>query len=97
MTRAQSSLARQIGPAGRVIASTDPRGWITRRVYNARGQQTLLIAPGGSITGYRYDAIDPDSGRRWPAMPPVFADLATRAALKPRMRQRIEEDALRVA
>jgi alkylated DNA repair protein (DNA oxidative demethylase) len=31
-------------------------------------------------TGYRYDAIDPDRGRRWPAMPPVFADLATRAA-----------------
>jgi alkylated DNA repair protein (DNA oxidative demethylase) len=31
-------------------------------------------------TGYRYDAIDPDGGRRWPAMPPVFGDLATRAA-----------------
>src|SRR3984885_14423952 len=31
-------------------------------------------------TGYRYDAIDPDTGRRWPAMPPVFADLASRAA-----------------
>lgn len=30
--------------------------------------------------GYRYDAIDPDSGRPWPAMPAVFADLATRAA-----------------
>jgi alkylated DNA repair protein (DNA oxidative demethylase) len=31
-------------------------------------------------TGYRYDAIDPNSGRQWPAMPPVFAELATRAA-----------------
>jgi alkylated DNA repair protein (DNA oxidative demethylase) len=31
-------------------------------------------------TGYRYDPIDPDSGRRWPAMPRVFADLAARAA-----------------
>ncbi len=31
-------------------------------------------------SGYRYDAIDPDSGRRWPAMPPVFAALARRAA-----------------
>jgi alkylated DNA repair protein (DNA oxidative demethylase) len=30
--------------------------------------------------GYRYDAMDPDSGRRWPAMPVVFADPATRAA-----------------
>jgi alkylated DNA repair protein (DNA oxidative demethylase) len=31
-------------------------------------------------TGYRYDAVDPDSGRRWPAMPVVLADLARRAA-----------------
>ncbi|HLX29731.1 MAG TPA: DNA oxidative demethylase AlkB [Casimicrobiaceae bacterium] len=30
--------------------------------------------------GYRYTAIDPDTGRRWPAMPTAFADLATRAA-----------------
>lgn len=30
--------------------------------------------------GYRYDAIDPDSGRRWPAMPEVFLRLAGRAA-----------------
>lgn len=31
-------------------------------------------------TGYRYDPVDPESGRRWPAMPALFADLATRAA-----------------
>jgi DNA oxidative demethylase len=31
-------------------------------------------------TGYRYDAIDPRSGQNWPAMPPVFFDLATQAA-----------------
>lgn len=30
--------------------------------------------------GYRYDAIDPDSDRAWPAMPPSFVDLAARAA-----------------
>lgn len=30
--------------------------------------------------GYRYDAIDPESGRAWPAMPPVFAELAGAAA-----------------
>lgn len=30
--------------------------------------------------GYRYDSIDPESGQRWPEMPPVFADLATCAA-----------------
>ena len=32
------------------------------------------------ISGYRYDAADPESGRPWPAMPPSFRDLAQRAA-----------------
>jgi alkylated DNA repair protein (DNA oxidative demethylase) len=31
-------------------------------------------------SGYRYDAIDPQSGRNWPAMPAVFRELATQAA-----------------
>jgi DNA oxidative demethylase len=31
-------------------------------------------------SGYRYDAIDPDSGRPWPAMPEVFGTLAREAA-----------------
>src|ERR1035438_7998305 len=31
-------------------------------------------------SGYRYDAIDPDSGRCWPAMPTALADLAAEAA-----------------
>lgn len=31
-------------------------------------------------TGYRYDTIDPDSQRKWPAMPEPFLKLATRAA-----------------
>ena len=31
-------------------------------------------------TGYRYDAIDPQTGHPWPAMPQAFADLATEAA-----------------
>jgi alkylated DNA repair protein (DNA oxidative demethylase) len=30
--------------------------------------------------GYRYDPIDPESGRPWPAMPASFDDLARRAA-----------------
>jgi DNA oxidative demethylase len=30
--------------------------------------------------GYRYDGVDPDSGKPWPAMPPVFCDLAGQAA-----------------
>jgi alkylated DNA repair protein (DNA oxidative demethylase) len=31
-------------------------------------------------TGYRYDPIDPESGRPWPAMPAPLRKLATRAA-----------------
>jgi DNA oxidative demethylase len=31
-------------------------------------------------SGYRYDAIDPTTGRAWPAMPVAFARLAARAA-----------------
>jgi DNA oxidative demethylase len=31
-------------------------------------------------SGYRYDAVDPQTGRAWPAMPEVFANLARRAA-----------------
>jgi DNA oxidative demethylase len=31
-------------------------------------------------SGYRYDRIDPDTGKTWPVMPPVFAALAATAA-----------------
>jgi alkylated DNA repair protein (DNA oxidative demethylase) len=31
-------------------------------------------------SGYRYDGIDPQSGQSWPAMPPVFLELAAQAA-----------------
>jgi alkylated DNA repair protein (DNA oxidative demethylase) len=30
--------------------------------------------------GYRYDPLDPMSGEPWPALPPIYRDLATRAA-----------------
>jgi len=30
--------------------------------------------------GYRYDPVDPDSGRTWPELPPVFLELAVNAA-----------------
>jgi len=31
-------------------------------------------------SGYRYDADDPETGKPWPAMPPLLRDLADRAA-----------------
>src|SRR5262249_42430346 len=33
-------------------------------------------------SGYRYDLHDPQTGRHWPAMPEVFADLAAQAAAR---------------
>jgi len=30
--------------------------------------------------GYRYDTVDPQSERQWPAMPEIFLDLAARSA-----------------
>ena len=32
-------------------------------------------------SGYRYEGIDPDSGKPWPAMPPAFRALAAQAAV----------------
>ena len=31
-------------------------------------------------SGYRYDALDPETGQPWPEMPPPFVSLARRAA-----------------
>ncbi|KAA0076633.1 DNA oxidative demethylase AlkB [Tardiphaga sp. P9-11] len=33
-------------------------------------------------SGYRYDPVDPDSGKLWPEMPAPFRDLAARAAVR---------------
>ena len=33
-------------------------------------------------TGYRYDGVDPESGRKWPTMPDCFLQLATSAAVE---------------
>ena len=43
-------------------------------------------------TGYRYDGIDPDSGRTWPPMPVSFLKLATEATEEAGFR-RFEPDA----
>jgi DNA oxidative demethylase len=50
----------------------------------ALGSQATLLrgfaCSQASGSGYRYDAIDPESGRAWPAMPDVFSALASDAA-----------------
>jgi alkylated DNA repair protein (DNA oxidative demethylase) len=58
-----------------------------RRMFTPGGHQMSVAmtncGSAGWVTdrsGYRYDGIDPDSGKPWPAMPPVFCDLARAAA-----------------
>jgi DNA oxidative demethylase len=58
-----------------------------RHMLTPGGQQMSVAmtncGPAGWVTdrrGYRYQALDPDSGRAWPRMPAVFAELAHQAA-----------------
>ena len=49
-------------------------------------RMSVAMTNGGSLgwvsdrRGYRYDPRDPETGRPWPAMPPLFRTLAQRAA-----------------
>jgi alkylated DNA repair protein (DNA oxidative demethylase) len=54
----------------------------TRGGYHMSVAMTNCGAAGwvSDATGYRYDALDPDTGWRWPPMPQAFADLAAQAA-----------------
>jgi DNA oxidative demethylase len=58
-----------------------------RHMLTPGGQQMSVAmtncGPAGWVTdrrGYRYQAEDPESGRAWPRMPTLFAELARRAA-----------------
>ena len=59
-----------------------------RRMFTPGGHQMSVAmtncGSAGWVTdpsGYRYDGIDPDSGKPWPAMPPAFRELAAQAAV----------------
>lgn len=58
-----------------------------RRMFTPGGHQMSVAMTNcgdrGWVTdhsGYRYDAIDPQSGKPWPAMPPLLRELAAEAA-----------------
>jgi DNA oxidative demethylase len=58
-----------------------------RRMFTPGGHQMSVAmtncGTAGWVTdrsGYRYDGIDPESGKAWPAMPETFRELARRAA-----------------
>jgi DNA oxidative demethylase len=66
----------------RVTATAPLRHMATPGGYAMSVAMTNCGAVGWTTdrTGYRYTATDPDSGSLWPAMPPLFASLASRAA-----------------
>lgn len=55
---------------------TTTRGWRMSVAMTNCGEAGWV----SDRSGYRYDAIDPETNRRWPRLPAVFADLAARAA-----------------
>jgi len=55
---------------------TTARGWRMSVAMTNCGDAGWL----SDSSGYRYDAIDPQTNRHWPALPGAFADLAGRAA-----------------
>jgi alkylated DNA repair protein (DNA oxidative demethylase) len=67
---------------GEVTAAAPWRHLVTPGGYRMSVAMTNAGALGwvSDETGYRYDAVDPLSGRRWPAMPGCFLALARSAA-----------------
>jgi len=65
-----------------VVAAAPLRHMITPGGYRMSVAMTNCGAAGWVTdrSGYRYDARDPLTGKRWPAMPGIFSDLARRAA-----------------
>lgn len=66
----------------RIAAVAPFRHLVTPGGYRMSVAMTNCGAAGwiSDRSGYRYEPTDPESGRAWPAMPSLFADLAVRAA-----------------
>ena len=65
-----------------IIAQAPFRHLITPGGYRMSVAMTNCGAVGwvSDASGYRYDGTDPESGKPWPAMPPLFRMLAEEAA-----------------
>jgi len=81
---AQPFEGRLVAALGRVVERAPFRHMVTPGGHRMSVAMTNCGATGWVTdrTGYRYDRHDPESGRRWPAMPDVFADLAAQAAAR---------------
>lgn len=82
-----ASFARDRAPAlfaemRRVTARSPFRHMATRSGWRMSVANSNCGAAGwvSDRSGYRYDPIDPDTGRPWPAMPALFRALASEAA-----------------
>jgi alkylated DNA repair protein (DNA oxidative demethylase) len=67
---------------GQVASAAPFRHMITPGGFRMSVAMTNCGAAGwvSERSGYRYDAIDPESGKPWPAMPDCFRGVAVRAA-----------------
>src|SRR5438552_7769138 len=74
--------AHLVEEAARIAQAAEFRHLVTPGGYAMSVAMTNCGTVGwvSDRSGYRYDPIDPASGRRWPAMPDAFANLALRAA-----------------
>jgi alkylated DNA repair protein (DNA oxidative demethylase) len=75
---------RLLAALGRVVARAPFRHMVTPGGHRMSVAMTNCGAVGWVTdrAGYRYDHRDPESGRRWPAMPDEFAALAVQAAAR---------------
>jgi alkylated DNA repair protein (DNA oxidative demethylase) len=67
-----------------VTAAAPYRNMVTPGGYRMSVAMTNCGAAGWITdrTGYRYDAVDPDTGKIWPPLPACFLALATAAAME---------------
>ena len=66
----------------RVLGAAPPRHMVTPGGFRMSVAMSNCGAIGwvSDASGYRYDAIDPDSGHPWPSLPASFLEAARRAA-----------------
>lgn len=69
---------------GQITARAPFRHMLTRGGQSMSAAMTNCGAIGWVTdrTGYRYDPIDPETGRHWPALPQAFTQLAGQAAAR---------------
>jgi DNA oxidative demethylase len=79
---AAAEAPRLLGEVARIAAAAPFRHLATRGGYTMSVAMTNCGRVGwvSDPSGYRYDAVDPNSGNQWPPLPAAFLDLAARAA-----------------